>query len=528
MVPGQAVEDSYLNIRFFKNKIVLRGVYNVNYCDLLFGTKEEYLDREAVIDGESGRRISYRGLKEEVLRVAGYFKLKGYKPGTVLSVHLYNSAEDAVVLLALEYIGCVICLIDPLFKPSELNYYIKDSDSKCLITYLKKDEVPLEEGLQVEIINVSEIEEVCMRPLNDYSFVDECYSYKEDELAMLIYTSGSTSTPKGVMLTTGCFFTFLKKNREAMYPYDPDDRLLCFVPFSHAYGCVALFAPALEGKAAIVFLRSFQPVKIAKVIADEKITHIFGVPTHFQQLLRYKAFYDQLKKLKVAFCAAAPLNYDTALSWYENIGIYLDEGFGLCETTTVITTRRCMLPEPSGNIGVPAKSVLIVDVADQQGEVCEDGIIGEIRVKGPGLMLGYYKRPEETAERLKDGYLYTGDLGYRRSDGSFVLCGRKTEFINVAGLKISPIEIEAVLNSHCDVVDSAVIGVEDSLYGEVVKAFVVLKENRNLQERDLIKYASDKLANLKVPKSITFLTEFPRNNIGKIDKKALKNMKGCF
>ncbi len=496
----------------------------MNYCDLLFGTKEEHLDREAVIDGESGRRITYRGLKEEVLRVAAFLKEKGYKPGTIISMHLYNSAEAAVVLLAAEYIGCVICLVDPLFKPGELNYYVKDSDSKCFITYLKKEEVPLEEGLEVDIINVSEIEEACRTPLKDYSLVEECYNFGEDDLAMLLYTSGSTSTPKGVMLTTGCFFTFLLKNRESKYPYVPDDRLLCFVPFSHAYGCVSLFAPAMEGKAAMVFLRSFQPVRIAKVIDEEKITHIFGVPTHYQQLLRYEAFYVQLRKLKKAFCAAAPLNYETALSWYKNIGIYLDEGLGLCEATTLITSRRNMLPEPAGNVGFPAKSVLTVEVADQQGQVCEDGIIGEIRVKGPGLMLGYYKRPEETAERLRDGYLYTGDLGYRRSDGSFVLCGRRTEFINVAGLKISPIEIEAVLNSYPDVVDSAVVGVEDSLYGEVVKAFVVLKEGTNTQERDLIRYASEKLANLKVPKSIIFLTEFPRNNIGKIDKKALKNI----
>lgn len=186
-------------------------MYKVNYCELLFGTQEEYLDREAVIDGENGRRITYRGLKEEVLRVAAFLKEKGYKPGTIISMHLYNSAEAAVVLLAVEYIGCVICLVDPLFKPCELNYYVKDSDSKCLITYLKKEDVPLEEGLEVDIINVREIEEACKIPLADYSRVEEYYNFEEDDLAMLIYTSGSTSTPKGVMLTTGCFFTFLRK-----------------------------------------------------------------------------------------------------------------------------------------------------------------------------------------------------------------------------------------------------------------------------------------------------------------------------
>jgi long-chain acyl-CoA synthetase len=326
------------------------------------------------------------------------------------------------------------------------------------------------------------------------------------------------------MLTNGCFRTFLEKSNSSMYRYCPEDRLLCFVPFSHGFGSISLLIPSLVGKAAMVFLRSFQPIKIANAIAAERITHIFGVPTHYQQLLRYESIYNELRKLKAAFCAAAPLSYDTALSWYNNIGIYLDEGYGITETTTLIATRMSMLPEPSGNVGFPPKNILTVEAVDENGRPCEDGIIGELRVKGPGLMLGYLNRHQETAEKLKDGCFYTGDFGYRRSDGSFVICGRKTEFINVAGLKISPIEIEAVLNSHPEVVDSAAVGIADSVYGEIVKAFVVLKDNANLSERDLIKYVSGKLANFKVPKYIAFLAEFPRNNIGKIDKKVLKNL----
>lgn len=311
-----------------------------------------------------------------------------------------------------------------------------------------------------------------------------------------------------------------------MYRYCPKDRLLCYVPFSHGYGSVSLLIPALVGKAAIVFMRSFQPVKVANAISTEGITHIFGVPTHYQQLLRYESIYPELRKLKAAFCAAAPLSYDTALSWYKNTGIYLDEGYGITEATTLIATRMSMLPEPAGNVGFSPKGIMTLEAVDENGRPCEDGIIGELRVKGPGLMLGYLNRHQETAERLRDGCLYTGDLGYRRNDGSFVICGRKTEFINVAGLKIAPVEIEAVLNAHPDIVDSAAVGIEDGVYGEIVKAFVVLKDGANTSERDLIKYVSGKLANFKVPKYIAFLTEFPRNNIGKIDKKALKNDQG--
>lgn len=252
---------------------------------------------------------------------------------------------------------------------------------------------------------------------------------------------------------------------------------------------------------------------------------MFGVPTHYQQLLRYETLHPDLQKLKAAFCAAAPLNDATTRAWLKVTGIYLDEGYGMTETSTLITTRINRLPEPAGDVGGTAKGVLQVEVVDEDHKPVKPGIIGQIRVKGPGIMLGYLNKPKETAERLQDGWVYTGDYGYQKNDSSLVLCGRKTEFINVAGLKISPLEIEAVLNSNNSIVDSAAVGVEDELYGEVVKAFVVLKPGIEAQERELIRYCMERLASFKVPKQIVFLEEFPRNNLGKIDKKALQEMK---
>lgn len=423
-------------------------------------------------------------------------------------------------MLAIQYIGGVICLVDPLFKANEVIYYLEDSGAKCLITHLKSVDINLTENVKTDIININDFND----EIKEYVYENkEFYCYKEDELALLLYTSGSTSKPKGVMLTAGCFFVFLEKSNCSMYRYTKEDRILCFVPFSHGFGSVSILIPSLNGKSAIVFLRSFQPIKIAKAIEDENITHIFGVPTHYQQLLRYEAIHGSLRKLKAAFVAAAPLNFETASAWYKTTGIYLDEGYGMSETTTLISTRMNMLPEPAGNVGFPPKGVLEINAVDEEGNVCEDGVIGELRIRGKGLMLGYLNRPKETQERLRDGWMYSGDHGYRRSDGSFVICGRKNDVINVAGLKISPLEVEAAINSHEDVVDSAAVGIEDNVYGEIVKAFVVLKDNAKTSERDLIKYVSTKIANFKVPKYIAFLDEFPRNNLGKIDKNALKN-----
>jgi long-chain acyl-CoA synthetase len=427
--------------------------------------------------------------------------------------------------LAIQYIGGVSCLVDPLFRAHELDYYMKDSGAKLVISHLQKSEIQAVSKVATILMNVSEIEEVLydegqmeMDTRPDY------HQYNGLDLALLLYTSGSTSQPKAVMLPAGCFQVFLQKNNEGMYHYAPTDRILCYAPFSHGFGSISILIPSLAYKSATVFMRSFHPIKVAQSIAKESITHLFGVPTHYQQLLKYEALYPELRKLKAAFCAAAPLNTDTVRQWYDVTGIYLDEGYGMTETCTLITTRMSKLPEPAGNVGVTAKGILRVEVADDQKKVAPVGVIGEIRVKGPGTMLGYLNKPEATAERLQDGWVYTGDLGYKLEDGALVLCGRKTEFINVAGLKISPVEIEDVLNTFPGIVDSAAVGVENDLYGQVVKAFVQLKPGVKVTERELIKYCSEKLASFKAPKSISFVDEFPRNNLGKIDKKALKAM----
>lgn len=497
----------------------------MNYCDLLFYTNRDTLENLAIADAENGRRLSYRELQQKVVRLSSYFRSKGFKPGDVILSHLYNSNEAAIVHLAIQYIGGVSCLVDPLFRAHELEYYIKDSRARCVITHINETELRSLFHVSVEIMNVSQIEDVLYGEEPAESGQEEGpYNYTDQELALLLYTSGSTSQPKAVMLPAGCFEVFLRKNDEGMYRYVQSDRILCFAPFSHGFGSISILIPSLAHKAATVFMRSFHPIKVAQNIAKENITHIFGVPTHYQQLLKYEALYPELRKLKAAFCAAAPLNTDTVRNWYNITGIYLDEGYGMTETCTLITTRMSKLPEPAGNVGVTTRNILRVEVVDDDHQLAPEGVIGEIRVKGPGTMMGYLNKPEATAERLQDGWVYTGDLGYKLSDGALVLCGRKTEFINVAGLKISPVEIEAVLNSYAGVVDSAAVGVENELYGQVVKAFVQLKPGVNLTERELIKYCSEKLASFKAPKNIVFVTEFPRNNLGKIDKKALKAM----
>ena len=200
----------------------------------------------------------------------------------------------------------------------------------------------------------------------------------------------------------------------------------------------------------------------------------------------------------------------------------LDEGYGLIETCTGVAFRRDRLPERLGDIGKYPADLVEIEIMDEKLQILPAGELGEISVRGPSVMKGYLNKPEETARVLQDGWFRTGDLGYKNRDNGIILAGRIKDVINVAGIKVAPFEVEAVLNEHPQVSESAVVGVEDEIYGEVVRAYVKPHGESRPEERELIRFLQKRLMNFQVPKSIIFVDEFPRNNMGKIDKKALR------
>jgi long-chain acyl-CoA synthetase len=352
----------------------------------------------------------------------------------------------------------------------------------------------------------------------------EPHTFDESETAAIFYTSGTTSRPKGVMLPPKAFETHFKIFAESCYTYTPDDNLLCFVPFSHGYGSKSIFIPCVHFGATFVIMRSFHPLKVVELIESEKITHIFGVPSHFQHLLRREEFSGPLKSLKAAFSAAALLKLETAREWKEKIGFYLDEGYGLIETCTGVAFRRGSMPVKLGHVGTYPRDLVDIEVVDDGFNFLPPGGRGEIVVHGNSVMNGYLNKPAETERCIKNGWFRTGDMGYKTEDDQIIMTGRIKDVINVAGIKVAPFEIEAELNEHPEVDESAVVGVEDETYGEVVKAFVRPTADSRRDERKLIVYLQKKLMNFQVPKTIVFVDAFPRTHIGKIDKKALRDL----
>lgn len=493
----------------------------MNYCDFLFNAPDEWLSRPALIDIESARRYSYQQLQDAVRALGNHLRDVGFGPGDILTTHLYNGAEAVIAHLASQFAGCVTCLLDPLIPRRGLSYYVLDTQTRCLMTHLEKDHLKGELPSSVHVMDVADVQRSSV-PSEKTQALKHPVPFDPDALAAIFYTSGTTGRPKGVMLSPKSFYSHFRIFTRGCYTYVPEDKLLCFVPFSHGYGSKSIFIPCLHAGAALVIMRSFQPYKVAEVIGAEGITHIFGVPSHYQQLLRREELIAPLRQLKAAFTAAALLKLETARAWKEQVGFDLDEGYGLIETCTGVAFRRAKMPDRLGNVGTYPEDLVDIEIVGDDFNFLPPQERGEIVVRGDSVMKGYLNRPEETAKVLQDGWFRTGDMGYKTDDNEIVLTGRIKDVINVAGIKVAPFEVEAALNEHPAVNESAVIGVEDEMYGEVVRAFVKAQPGAETGERDLVLFLQKRLMNFQVPKRILFVDAFPRNNMGKIDKKALR------
>lgn len=493
----------------------------MNYCDGLSALTEELKNKTALIDGNDGKSLSYGDLQQRIINLSSWFSAQGIHPGEVIAIHLHNSIEAVIVHMAAQFCGAVSCLIDPLAQPKALEYYINDTQCSLFITHISRRDIPEKIFKATRIFVSGEWDAVMENP----GTVSQCTTpvdWDENLVSYIYYTSGTTSRPKGVMLTPANHRNFFRICNRYWQPVDADSRHLCFVPFSHGFGSIFLIPLAINTGAQLYILRSFHPVKVLEIIDQYEITHLYGVPSHYKQLLRLPDCSRVLKKLRMAFCAAAKLEHQVMLEWEKLAGFTLDEGYGLIETTGGIIWRVGIASRGTGHMGeLPDSALIEIGIMSEEGKLLEQGAIGEIVIRGKSVMRGYLNKPEENARVFIDGWFRTGDLGYISSDRHLFMTGRVKDIINIAGIKISPYEVEEVLNNHEDVAQAIVVAAEDKTYGEVVKAFVVKKAGAVISERELVKYAGQHLINFQVPREIVFIERFPVNTMGKIDRKKL-------
>lgn len=467
---------------------------------------------------------------QEIKKLGHALKGLGVKRGDRVMVMLPNSPAVVVSYQAILRIGAVVVPVLFLLQPEEIKHILNDSGAVAAITSLPFMEklVEAREGNRTfkHLILVGEKADVpdvlWYSDLIANNPPDcELYDAKDDEMAALLYTSGTTGTPKGVMLSHSNIYNnaiFASKTQKLTH----DDVGLSVLPLSHSYGIIVMIAALYEGLKCVL-MSFFDPNMVADTVEQYKVTTMTVVPTMLTYLLQADIPVSKLETLKLVICAAAPLSNELKREFESRFSCTILEGYGLTEASPCVCMNHPDLLHKPGSVGPPIEGV-VLEIRDDKGDALPRGEIGEICVKGHNVMLGYYNLPELTKKTVIDGWLYTGDVGYLDEDGYLFLVDRKKDLIIRGGLNIIPSDVEEVLMRHPSVEEAAVIGVPDELMGEEVKAFVVLKPGKTVTADELIKFSQKFLAKYKTPKFVEFADFLPKNVIGKVLRKELRKM----
>jgi long-chain acyl-CoA synthetase len=340
-----------------------------------------------------------------------------------------------------------------------------------------------------------------------------------EEMAAILYTSATTGRPKGVMLTHSNVVsnTYATSHHLRM---TPEDRGLCALPLFHCFGQNFIMNALVNSGGTLVLQERFVPEEFLGAIGRERITLLYAVPTMYILILTGDTSAYDFRSLRLCFSAAAMLPADVERRWHERYGHWIHQGYGLTECSPFASYNHDTLFRP-GSVGTPIENVEM-KVVDEHGRELPDGELGEVLIKGPNVMKGYFRNPEATGQTVRDGWLHSGDIGYRDKDGYYYIADRVKDMINVSGFKVFPREVEEILFRHPAVKEAAVLGMPDPVKGEAVKAFVVLREGQSVDGDTLKTLCREKIASYKVPEAVEFIPALPKSPTGKILKKDLR------
>jgi long-chain acyl-CoA synthetase len=444
-----------------------------------------------------------------------------------------NSPEVFACFQAIWRIGAVIVPIMFLLGENETRYILEHSDARVVIT--SRDLIDKIENASRGIAPIKQIivlggenkdGQVDFHELMDDSEPEPRFEdMDEHDVALMIYTSGTTGRPKGVMLSHDNLYQNAIATWQATEAIKPHTTILC-LPLAHSFGVVVMNAgvcsPFKESYG--VLMRWFDPETVFRLIEKYRATQFIGVPTMYQILLNHPAAekYDT-SSLERCSISAAPVTEELYRAFTSKFKCNMYEGYGLTEASPAVAVERPSMARKNGSTGIPLPGVevKIFDPADHELQAGEQG---EIVVRGPNVMLGYYKRPEETEQTLRGGWLHTGDVGYLDEDGYLFITDRIKDMIIKGGYNIYPSEIEGFMEEHPGIGEISVIGIPDEKYGEDIAAFVVKAPGQELAEQDVIEFAKSKMTPFKAPSRVKFVEELPKSLVGKVLKKELRKM----
>jgi len=521
----------------------LRFLYDLATYNIL-----NYGPFKALVYEDQGEVREYTNVEvaREAIQLAQGLRSLGIGKGDRVIVMMINSPEVIISYQAIARTGAIIIPVMPLLKGPEVHYIAENSAAKAVITSAillpllgsALADVPTMQHIIATGIETGEgqarggqftvhaYKDVVAKGsayANRYLEDLEDVSLTPDDTAVILYTSGTTGSPKGVVLTHRNVVSNAASGRENIVGEEASSQeqevQLAVLPLAHAYGLVATNVGYLSGAKAILHPR-FDTTAVLSAIERHHVNVFAGVPAMFVALL-FTPDADKYDTSSLRYCVSgsAPLPLAVLEGFEQKFNCMILEGYGLSEASAVLTSHGQGMPRKAGSVGKPLPDVelLIVDENDQPVPV---GEVGEIIARGPNIMKEYYNMPEQTQEALRDGWLRTGDMGRFDEDGYVYIVERKKDLIIRGGFNIYPRDVEEVLNRHPAVIESAVIGVPSKRMGEEVKAFVVTRAE--VDAETLKAYCREWLANYKTPSEIEFVNSLPRNAVGKIDKKELR------
>ena len=485
-------------------------------------------NKEAVVDRD--RRITYGQLNRRVNRLAGALAELGLQNGDRLAVLSYNCSEFVEIIFAAAKLGLMVVPLNWRLTASELGFMLDDSDTKVLIFD------PELSGLAGEIrqaVNLDTLISLGVEPelgALPYEDILSRQSGDEPEPAkpvdldtphIIMYTAGTTGKPKGAVLSQGASF-WNALNLQLAMEFNSADRDLLALPMFHIGGIGLFTLPMLYVGATVVIQRTFDPAETLRLLVQEDISLFFGVPAMFLFIIQNDGFKaEAFEKVRVVMSGGAPLPA-SLVKEYHQAGITLQQGFGMSEAAPSIATlgkERALAK--AGSIGRPVFH-LNARIVDNGGRPLGPDQVGELLIKGPNVMQGYWNRPQANEEAFVDGWFRTGDLARMDEDGDLYIVDRKKDMFISGGENVYPAEVEDAIYELEQVAEAAVIGVADEKWGEVGKAFVVVKDGTSLSEAQCLDRLKTKLAKYKIPKSVVFMEALPRNAAGKVLKKTLR------
>lgn len=505
-----------------------------------------------------GKTMTFEEVDRLSAQFGAYLHSRGLEPGDRVALMMPNMLQYPVAMFGVLRAGLVIVNTNPLYTPREMLHQFNDSGAKAIVI-AENFASNLEKILgqtQIKTIILASIGEMLgfpkgaivnfvvrsVKKLVPKFTLPNTVSFKQaleggrkfklpqftgtpDDVILLQYTGGTTGVSKGAMLTNRNLVANMVQMKAWMQPFlkEGEEVALCPLPLYHIFAfsvnCLALMAQGAEN---VLITNARDIPSLVKELKNRPVSLISGVNTLFNALLNNPEFASaDFSRLKITVGGGMAVQKPVAERWQQVTGCFLSEGYGMTESSPVITANPFDGSGRLGTIGLPFPST-DVRIVNEVGSVMGVGEIGEIQCKGPQVMKGYYNRPESTADTIQNGWLCTGDIGLMEEDGYFRIVDRKKDMILVSGFNVYPNEIEEVVVSHPKVLEAAAIGIPDEKSGEVVKLFVV-KKDQSLTENEVISYCRENLTGYKIPKTVEFRSDLPKTNVGKILRRELRD-----